>query len=190
MTPKDLYFSTKGRIGPRTFWRAVVVLLAVQVVERLVQIVMPLALAEIYIVISLVLLVAFLVAFLVAYLSVYAKRLHDAGRGASWFALCALAFVFGSAILVFYGLQFFATDVVEAYREYFEAVSIGNSGSVELEILVGEMEENQFALFAVNLASLFITNFVIGAIVARLPSEPGSNRFGPPEGGGNPDVFD
>lgn len=186
MTPKDLYFSTKGRIGPRTFWRAVVVLLAVQVVERLVQIVMPLALAEIYIVISLVLLVAFLV----AYLSVYAKRLHDAGRGASWFALCALAFVFGSAILVFYGLQFFATDVVEAYREYFEAVSIGNSGSVELEILVGEMEENQFALFAVNLASLFITNFVIGAIVAWLPSEPGSNRFGPPEGGGNPDVFD
>jgi uncharacterized membrane protein YhaH (DUF805 family) len=185
MSPTKLFFSADGRIGTRTFWRAIILLLAVQVVERLVQTVLPLAVADVYLIVSIV----FLIALFVAYLSVYAKRLHDAGKGAGWFFLALLGFFIGSAFVIFGGLQVFAPEIIASYEDYFEAVAAGGSGSVEMQIFYGRIAEARFTVFAINLAGLFITNFVIGWLVARLPSDPGVNRFGPPEQGGDPDVF-
>ena len=180
-----LFFSANGRIGPRTFWRAIILLLAAQVAERLLQILVPYSLANAYLIFSLV----FFVLLVVGYVSVYSKRLHDAGRGAGWFFLCLLGFIVGSTVFVFYGLQVFAPDVIAAYRDYFDAAMAGASGEIEMDILMGELAQNRFALFAVSLAGLFLVNFVVGWPVARLKPDPGTNRFGPPEGGGNPDVF-
>jgi|GEM_PF-5414078 len=185
MSPTQLYFSANGRIGPRTFWRAIIILVAIQVVVQLVFSLLPVSDGPAASIISWV----YQLLLLISYLNVYAKRLHDGGRGAIWFVLCFLGFLVLSTIVVFGAVLTFAPDLVSAFEDLLEAIGAGASGQVEANILNARLLENTFLLFAANIAALFITNFVIGWLVARLPSDPGVNRFGPPEQGGDPDVF-
>jgi uncharacterized membrane protein YhaH (DUF805 family) len=185
MSPSKLYFSASGRIGPRTFWRAIILLLAVQVAVQLIFSLLPMGANPFLGVLSW----AYNIVLLIIYINVYSKRLHDAGRGAGWFLLCFIGFVILSGVVFVTGILTVAPEIWRAVEDMVDALSAGRSGQVESEIVNARILESQFSIFAINLAALFITNFVIGWFVARLPSDPGVNRFGPPEGGGNPDVF-
>ena len=185
MSPTKLYFSADGRIGSRTFWRAVIVLVAVQVAVQLLFSVVPMGTSTIMVVITW----AYQIVLLLAYINVYAKRLHDAGRGAGWFVLCFVGFLILSGIVFVSGILTLAPEIWRAVEDMVDAISAGQSGEIEADSVNARILESQFSLFAINLAGLFITNFVIGWLVARLPSDPGVNRFGPPEQGGDPDVF-
>ncbi len=185
MSPTKLYFSADGRIGTRTFWRAIILLLAVQVVERLVQTVLPVGVQAFYPVFAII----FTLALFVAYLSVYSKRLHDAGKGAGWFFLALLGALVCFAIVIISGIQTLVPEFMPAYQAFFDAAMEGRPSAAEEARFIEVIADNNFRMFGIELASLFITNFVIGWLVARLPSDPGVNRFGPPEQGGDPDVF-
>lgn len=178
MKPQTLLFSPNGRIGPRSFWRGVILLVGAQVVMQVMGALVPQNLALPFSLLSFV----YLVALFWGYLCVYAKRLHDADRGAGWFVAVAIGALILNVIITMIAFPLLFPDVWAAIQD-----AISASGETEAraaaERMAYAMEARANGLIAFNLANLAIVNGVVGWLVARLPSARGTNRFGPPEGG-------
>ena len=183
MKPTTLLFSTNGRIGPRTFWRGVIILVAAQLIMNIIGLLVPSG-SAIETVFSLAALV-YMVALIVGYIGVYAKRLHDSGRTAAWFVLALVGFFILSVIFSYGLLRLVAPEVFTAMTQLLEAYETGKVQIVEVRLdeLEAAMKARQGIIFLSGIISTFAVNVIIGWFVARLPSDRGTNRFGPPEGG-------
>ncbi len=183
MKPTTLLFTTSGRIGPRTFWRGIIILVAAYLIINLISLLLPpgTTLEMVMTMVSMVLMVALLV----GYVSVYAKRLHDSGRTGAWFILAFLAFVVLSTVLGYALMPLLAPDVFAALFQLVEAYELGNIQVIEVRQAAFEAAAmaNPGSIFLMITISVFAVNLIIGWFVARLPSDRGTNRFGPPEGG-------
>lgn len=172
MSISRLLFNADGRIGPRTFWRGVILLVAAQVVIAIVgQLVGALPLIAGF---------AFELALLYAYVCVYAKRFHDSGRGAGWFFLAFIGYFIVMMIVGGIIISLFAPEVVTAYSDVMEATNEPARNDA-IEIFNNQLRANARILVIANMIGTFVANGLVGWFVARLKTEPRENRFGPPE---------
>jgi uncharacterized membrane protein YhaH (DUF805 family) len=178
MKPQTLLFSPNGRIGPRSFWRGVILLVGVQVVMQVVSALVPQNLALPFSLLSFV----YLVALFWGYLCVYAKRFHDADMGAVWFLASAIGGLLLSVLVTMIAFPLLFPDVWAAIQDAVSA-SGESEARAAAERMAYAMQARANGLIAWNLVNLAIVNGVVGWLVARLPSMRGTNRFGPPEGG-------
>ena len=173
MNLTGILFSPNGRIGPASFWRGLIALVGVGIVSQIIQVFGPAMIGII---------VGFLsIALIYPYVVLFGKRLHDSGRSAWWFL--AIIVVWG-IIGYFVGTMMqsmFAPDM----KEMLEIAA--ESGSISRVMEVSRQVAKQ--TFLPGLVSGIAMQGALGYIMASLKSEPGSNRFGPPEGG-DADVFD
>lgn len=177
MTWQQLLFSPNGRIGARTFWRGVVLLVAAQVVMQVISTVVPTNLALPFSLLSF----AYLVLLFWGYLCVYAKRFHDADHSAAWFILALFGSVMCSVLLT---LTIFPRVFPEVWAAIQDLVSASRaSQEAAAERMAYAIAASGSGLVVWNLVNLAVANLFVGWLVARLPSVRGTNRFGPPEGG-------
>lgn len=166
----QLLFNPNGRIGPRTFWRGVILLLAIMIVLQVLSVYGGTILGGILGLLSL--------AMPYLYLCVYGKRLHDAGRSAWWYLLFLAAYIIGNSILQSVLLPVFSPQAAELQQEMAALMEEGRF----TEIFAYGPEIARLSLFT-TLLTLIVMNAALGWLAARLKSEPGPNRFGPPPGG-------
>lgn len=171
----SVLFNPNGRIGPRTFWRGIVVLLAVMIVLNVAsayagpagQALGILSLAAPY-----------------CYLCVYGKRLHDAGRSAWFFLLFFLGYLISEGVLQAVLLPFLSPGAAQLQEDMTLLMEQGQFMDA-LEYAPAIAKES----ILTALVSLIATNALLGFIAARLKSDPGANQYGPPEGGMQADTF-
>ncbi|MCI4643882.1 MAG: DUF805 domain-containing protein [Hyphomonadaceae bacterium] len=162
----SVLFNPNGRLAPRAFWRALILLLAAMIIVNVASAYAGLLGA----VLGLLTLAA-----PYAYLCVFGKRLHDSGHSACWFLLFLLAYVILNGLL-----QTVLMPVLTPTAASLQA---------EMQLL---MEQGQLAeafsyapaIQREGLLTVIITllalNGGLGLIAARLPSEPVPNTYGPP----------
>ncbi|MEL6662659.1 MAG: DUF805 domain-containing protein [Pseudomonadota bacterium] len=171
----SVLFNPNGRIGPRTFWRGIVLLLGAMIIINILsayagpvgQMLGLLTLAAPY-----------------CYLCVYGKRLHDSGKSA-WFFL----------------LFFIGYFILEGVFQTVLMPFLSPAASVLQDDMTLLMEQGQWmealayapeiakASLMTALVSLILANIVLGFLAARLKSDPGPNEYGPPEGAAVSDPF-
>ncbi|MEE9381147.1 MAG: DUF805 domain-containing protein [Hyphomonadaceae bacterium] len=172
MTLMESLFKPNGRIGSSTFWRGLIVLIAIGVVSQVIQLYGPVSVSMILGVVGL--------AMIYPYVALYAKRFHDSGRTGWWFVPAILGF---GVIAYFVGTfiqGMFAPDMQEMLEI---AAESGNISSI-MEV----SQEMSRKIFLPNLLAGLAMQFGLGYVVASLKSDPETNKFGPPEGG-DVDVF-
>lgn len=169
MTLKTLLFSPSGRAAPRTFWRGVVVLTAVMVLVIVANAYGGVALAGIAGLVSLVM--------PYPYFCVYAKRLHDSGRGAGWFALFFVGYLLLEVVLQEILMPLLSPEGAALRAELQALAEAGQYG----EIFARGPDIARMTAMT-SLVTLFLINFILGSLAARLHSDPDPNRFGAPTG--------
>lgn len=171
----SVLFNPNGRIGPRTFWRGVVILLAIMIVINVAgayagpagQMLGLLTLAAPY-----------------CYLCVYGKRLHDADKSAWFFLLFFLGYFISEGVLQTVLLPILSPGAAELQEDMTLLMEQGQFMDA-LEYAPAIAKES----IMTALVSLIATNAVLGFIAARLKSDPGPNQYGPPEGMSASDTF-
>ncbi len=163
MSLTGVLFSPNGRIGPRDFWRGVIVLVAITMVMTI---------GAVYAAPALGLLMLFMP---YLYLCVFGKRLHDAGQSAWWYLALLVAYWIINMISQSILTPILAPGANELVEE---AAYLLQSGDLQAFIEISQ-QANRATLF-VNLLSLFLVNALLGFFIARLRSDPNSNEHGPP----------
>lgn len=164
MGNSGILFSLKGRIGPSSFWRGAIILIALGIVLNLaVAYVHPL--------------IIFLgILFIYPYICVYGKRLHDAGYTA-WLVIL----VIGASFLISYVLGL----VLQPMFGFDEAAfndAVTEAGS-DLGAVLALSQEAAKAQMIPAILNGVISGLIIAFLLSRLPSNPGTNQYGPPEHG-------
>lgn len=165
-----LFFSPQGRIAPRTFGQAYIVLTGLMLVIT---------------VLSLVLTPGFGIlqyALVFPYICVFAKRLHDAKLSA-WLWLLFLAGYFlinviTSAVL----MPVLAPETFAIQMEVQKVMETGGLGA-GMEELSRRAPEIARSSALVNVVSLLLASAITGLIAYSLRSDPNPNRYGPPMSG-------
>ena len=158
----NLLFNPQGRIEKGPFWTGFVVLLVVGVAVGWAQAyAAPQRMTPLFTAISLTL--------IYPSVCVYGKRFHDAGKTAWFFGAVVVAQIIGNAVaaLVIAGPHFAALQDIEPGTDAFRAA---------------QREITQTIFLPVQLAATTVA-FVVAFVVSMLPSDPDTNRFGPPPGG-------
>lgn len=163
-----ILFNPNGRIQANQFWQGVIVLVGFMIVLNLLSIVLPQSVQ------TLLSYTIFLLPY--PYYCVYAKRLHDSGKNGAWFLLLFSLFIVG---------MIYAIMTLPGMSEIFEAVRADPELQNDQEAVNALMSEA-----IVNVRTLvqlvgfyFGINLLFGFIVARLFSDPYTNKYGPPVGG-------
>ncbi|MEO0465792.1 MAG: DUF805 domain-containing protein [Pseudomonadota bacterium] len=172
----NVLFNPNGRIGSRSFLRGVIILVAIMIVIYVAQVYLGPAGA----VIGLLSLGAPYL-----YLCVYGKRLHDSGKSAWWFLLLFVIYIIGNTILQLVLTPILAPGAAELQSEMELLMEQGQFLEAMSEYGPAIARESLFA----NLVVLLVVNLVIALPVSRLSSDPGPNKFGPPEGQTLNDTF-
>ena len=171
MDVQHVLLSPKGRIGPRTFLRGFILLTGGYMLMQLAEV----FISPVFGLISL--------GFIYMYVCVFSKRLHDAGQSGWLYLLFLLGYIVVNTIVTMVLLPMLTPHAYEMYMEFFGYVMSGDSSSAE-----AFMQENQSvlarALSPTLIASFLLSSAVLGFIGSRLPSDPDSNRYGPPPGRG------
>lgn len=183
MNLNALLFSPNGRIGPRTFWRGVILLVGAQIAFQLLSAFVPQSAAPAFFALNL----GFLALLFWAYLSVYAKRLHDCGRTAAWFILALLSWLAMNVVAYSTVFPMLFPEIWKTVQSMVDARSQQEADSLG-QTLQAQVERRQTPLFLMGLAIMLATNGLIGAALAGLAGDRGTNRFGPPESA-DPDTF-
>jgi len=171
MSLSTVLFNPNGRIGPRDFWRGVIVLVAAMIVFQVASVYGGTLLGGLLGVIT--------VAMPYPYLCVYGKRLHDAGRSAWFFLLFLLGYVMFDGLFQYIALPVLSPEAADLRKEMTMLLEQGQFADA---FAYGPQIARESLLTA--LISLFIVNAVLGWLAARLPSEQGTNAHGPPTGWG------
>ncbi|MEM1105003.1 MAG: DUF805 domain-containing protein [Pseudomonadota bacterium] len=168
-------FNPNGRIGPRTFWRGVFLLLAAMIIVSVAGAYGGAAGQALGI---------FSLAAPYCYLCVYGKRLHDNGKSA-WLFLAFLAgyFVVSSGLSMVL-MPFLSPGVAPLEAQMTLLIEQG-----QLMDAINYAPEINKAGIMTSLVSLIASNALLGFIAASLSSDPQSNAYGPPEGGLASDTF-
>jgi len=162
-------FDPTGRIGPRDFWRGVILLVASQVIMQTALVYGPPILVVILSILSL--------ALVYPYLCVFGKRLHDAGKSAWFFVLLLVGYLL-IAQIAGQILQPFASEALVDAQQTLQQAAEDNIIQAMFETLqlIAKVQ------YLPGLVVMFLVNGVLGYFVARLPSEAGPNQYGPPVG--------
>ena len=174
MDYRRIFFDPQGRIGPRMFGQAYVLLTGAMLVITVLSLVATPGAGILQ------------YALVFPYICVFGKRLHDAGLSAWIWLLCLLGYFFinvvGSAML----MPMLAPDAFAIQAEIQEQMQ--SSGlNAAMEELARRAPEIAQSSALVNVVSLLISSAIIGFAVFSLRSDPKPNRYGPPTiGGGRP----
>ncbi|MEM9738262.1 MAG: DUF805 domain-containing protein [Pseudomonadota bacterium] len=171
----SVLFSPNGRIGPRTFWRGVVVLLAAMIIINV---------AGAYAGPFGQLLGLFTLAAPYCYLCVYGKRLHDSGKSAWFFLLFFVGYFVLEGVFQTVLLPILSPGAAALQEDMTLLIEQGQW----MDALEYAPEIAQESILTA-LVSLIATNAILGFIAARLTSDPGPNAFGLPQGGAASDTF-
>ena len=177
MTLGSVLFSPNGRIGARTFWRGLIVLLMAVIILQVASVYAGQLVGGIAGVISLGL--------VYPYLCVFGKRLHDAGKSAWWFLLFLFGYVVLSGVLQMVLLPVLSPAAAELNEEMSMLMENGQWA----DAFAYGPEIARESLFT-SLISLIACNAVLGFLAARLKSDPSPNQYGPPEGSSVSTPFD
>ncbi len=159
-----ILFSPKGRIGPKDFWRGIIILIGFQIVSGVLTLYGPVFIA---------LLLSFISFFIIyPYYCVFGKRLHDAGKSSWMFLLFMIGYIVILMVIILISPGFM--DALSQYMEYSEAGDL-EAAQVMMERINSDYALNQFG-------ATIIANFALGFLAARLSSHPGPNQYGPPTG--------
>lgn len=163
-------FNPSGRIQANQFWQGVIVIVAYIIVVNVLGGYLP-AIIGMILGISMYLLPY-------PYLCVYGKRLHDNGKTAWLFLIMFLIFIIGILFVVSSTPGF--SEFTARYMEL--AAEQDQEG---LEALIGELSEGEMANAIGMRALLYLVgiNLLFGFLLARLHSDPHTNKHGPPVGG-------
>lgn len=159
----NLLLNPQGRIQAGPFWQGVIILLVANWVIASVQVYLTTSPS----VSTLIGLLGLLLIY--PAVCVYAKRFHDSGRSGWWYLA-----VFGAQLLL--GLIIGGILAANMMGELQDV----QLGSPEWQSLQMEVARRNFLPSQVVGT---VVSLVIAFIVARLRSDPGENRFGPPPGG-------
>jgi len=164
-------FNPNGRIRANQFWQGIIVLAAYLIIINVVGGFLPAVIAAILSV-SIYLLPY-------PYLCVYGKRLHDSGKTAWLYLLFFIGFFVGFGFVISSSPGF-----SEFMALYMEAATEGESPQV-MQAMMEEfmLGEGGRAMGLRALGYLVAINLIFGFIVARMPSDPDANQYGPPAGG-------
>lgn len=172
MNLTTLLFNPNGRINTRDFWRGVILLVGAMIILQVLSVyggpILSMAVG------------LFSFAMPYAYLCVFGKRLHDTGRSAWWFLAALGAYIVLATLLSLFLVPLLAPGSVELQEEMqmiMEQGQFADAMAYMPAIAKAQMIPTLLGLFAVNAA--------IGYVVARLNSDPGTNEYGPPTGGGD-----
>jgi len=168
MSISNVLFNPNGRITPNEFWRGIIMLVGAQIIISLVTGFAPVGLA-IGVLFATILLVY-------PYICVYGKRLHDSGRSAWMF----LAFFCGWLLLIFFVMPVlfepFIGQQTAELQEDMEIVAQDGDVAAMFEIL----QQQARIQFIPGTIQTVLVNAIVGFFVARLPSDPDTNQYGPP----------
>ncbi len=173
MNLQQILLSPNGRIGPSSFWRGLIALIGIGAALQVIQVFLPMSLTMLISLLSIGLIYPFVVLF--------GKRFHDSGRSAWWFLAVLLVWFVVLAILGSVLQGIFAPDMKEM------AQIAAESGNLSAVMDMSRSMARKMLL--PNLVTAVGIQAGLGYFMANLKSEPGTNRFGPPEGG-DVDVFD
>ncbi len=164
----SVLFNPNGRIGPRAFWRGLILLVGAMVL---------LSVAAAYggMVGALLSLLTYVAPY--AYLCVFGKRLHDAGHSAWWFLAFLVAYFILSSLLQAILLPILTPRAAELQEEMQLLMEQG-----QLADALAYLPEIQREGVLTSLICLVAVNAGLGFIVARLKSDPNNNAYGPPPG--------
>lgn len=169
MSIGSVLFSPNGRIGPRTFWRGLIILLMAVIVTQVASVYAGPALGGIAGLLS--------IALAYPYLCVFGKRLHDSGKSAWWYLLFLLGYFIVNGVLQTVLLPVFSPTAAELNEEMAMLMEAGQWADA-LAYAPAIARESLFT----SLISLIASNGLLGFLAARLKSDPGPNQYGPPEG--------
>lgn len=163
----ELLFTSKGRLGPNEFLRAMILLLGFQVV---CSVVVALS-AEVVVVMGFV-----NAALIYPYACVFSKRFHDNGKSGYWFLPILLVYFAASSIVanlwgIFYG------EYMQAFGQQFETI-VDQRDLTELAKL---MQRNSVDMFFPNLVTMIVQTVATAVPAAVLSSDPEPNAYGPAE---------
>lgn len=163
---RTTFFDPQGRMAPRPFAQAYILLTGVMVLVLVAAaVVHPQANMLQY-------------ALVFPYLCVFGKRLHDAGQTAWLWLLFLTGWLIVNAVAGGVLLQMLAPEAVPLSTEIINAVLAQPPGDqAEMAAKVAE-----FARLSAlpNLAAYLIASALTGYVAYSLKSDPNTNRFGPP----------
>jgi len=171
----SVLFNPNGRIGPRTFWRGVIVLLGAMIIINV---------AGAYGGPAGQLLGIFSLVAPYCYLCVYGKRLHDSGKTAWMFVAFLVGYFIIGTVISMILMPFLSPGVAELEEQMTILIEQGQI----MEALAYAPEINKAGIMT-SLLSLILSNVILGYIAASFASDPGPNQYGPPEGGSVSNTF-
>ena len=161
-------FNPNGRIQANQFWQGVIVLVGLQIVLQVLAVLG----------INLGILTGIIgIGIVYPYLCVYGKRLHDSNKTAWMFLL----FVLGHMIIIVASF-FFIPGIGEFFEQYMAVAQEGDQQALEA-LIAQYTEEVGNAGMIIGIVGLLVSNLVLGFLVARMFSDPNTNKYGPPVGG-------
>ena len=168
----EMLFNPNGRMNSAAFWRGYIIILgAALILNVVVYFLGPTS------IISTLLGFAGLV-FYWNTIAVFVKRLHDSGASGWWTAAIAFGWFIAALVIVIFVIMTFAGEV---FQTAMDDPSYAQSPQFGLDF--------QERAFVPMTAAVLALNIVLGFIMANLRSDPNTNQYGPPEGGGMNDVF-
>ncbi|MBY9066994.1 DUF805 domain-containing protein [Hyphomonas sp. WL0036] len=166
MDYRQIFLDPQGRIGPRSFGRAYILLTGVMlVITAAAAVISPQINVLQY-------------ALVFPYICVFGKRLHDAGQTAWLWLVILILWMVLNAIVGGVLLQLMSPQALELSREMMGAIMSPESVN---EARLRELVEEFGRLSAVpNLISFLISSAAAGLVVFNLKSDPNPNRYGAP----------
>ena len=161
-------FNPNGRIQANQFWQGIIVLVGFQIVLQVLA-VLGINLGVLGTIIGL--------GIFYPYLCVYGKRLHDSNKTAWMFLLFVLGY-----IIITIASFFFTPGIGEFFEQYMAVAQEGDQQALEA-LLTQYTEELGSTMAIIGIVSLLVSNLVLGFLVARMFSDPNTNKYGPPVGG-------
>lgn len=168
MSMMGILFNPQGRIQANQFWKGIIILVAFQIVLQVLQ----------YVGVNLGSAMSFLsLALVYPYLCVYGKRLHDSNKSAWMFLLFLLGYIVISIVSVF-----FIPGLGDFLQEFIALTEAGDEEA--LTALADEFGASvSTSVQIIGLVGLFVSNLLLGFIVAQMYSDPNVNKYGPPVDG-------
>lgn len=163
----EIFFSSKGRLGPNDFLRAMILLLGFQVVCSVLVAISS----------ELVVIIGFINGALIyPYACVFSKRFHDNGKSGYWFLPILLIYIVASS-MVANVLDVFYADYLEKFGNEFQVIVDRR----DLTALAKLMQQNSVEMFFPNLVTMIVQTVVTALPAAALSSDPKPNAYGPAE---------
>ncbi|KCZ88839.1 DUF805 domain-containing protein [Hyphomonas johnsonii] len=170
MDIKTVLFNPNGRIGPREFGQGLILLTgAMMIIQILLALVSP----------------AFGVlqwAIVFSYVCVFGKRLHDAGQSAWLYLAFLVGYFVVSTVFSALLMPILSPDAL-AMRGDFEKLAEAGDFAAAFEEIAKNAAELARESVVTTLVSFLLASGTLGLIAGRLPSDPSTNRYGPPPNG-------